>query len=234
MSIILRSEKGSELSHAEMDNNFTELRDIPNGKVFPKTKGVGIKVDTASPDYGWHDLFAYTYIDTTSVNPPTFEPYSGGIKEFQFSESAEMLCRWHIPHDYAPGTDMFIHVHWSHNLSTVTGGTVTWAWEAIYSKGHNQAAFSSPKVVSVVQTASTTQYQHMVAETALSVTGGSVTQLNTDDLEPDGLILCRFYLDSNDISVSGGPVPNPFVHFIDLHYQTTGVPTKQKAPDFWT
>lgn len=234
MSITIRAEKGSELSHAEMDTNFIELRDIPNGKTFPKTKGVGVLIDIADPNYGWHDLFATTYIDETSLNPPTFEIYTGGIKEFQFSEGAEMLCRWHIPHDYAPGTDMFIHAHWSHNSSDVTGGSVTWGWEFTYSKGHNQGAFSPAKTVSVIQAASLTPYQHMVAETALSVSGGSVTQIDTDDIEPDGLILCRFYHDSNDITVSVGQPPNPFVHFIDLHYQSTGVPTKQRSPDFWT
>jgi hypothetical protein len=74
----------------------------------------------------------------------------------------------------------------------------------------------------------------MIAGTTLSVSGGASDELDTDILEPDGLILCRFYLDSNDITVSGGGVPDPFIHFVDIHYQSTGLPTKQRAPDFWT
>ena len=53
MAIITRAGKGSALTHAELDNNFVELRDIPDGKIFPKTKGIGIKLDTSSPVFGW-------------------------------------------------------------------------------------------------------------------------------------------------------------------------------------
>ena len=74
----------------------------------------------------------------------------------------------------------------------------------------------------------------MIAEGGASVSGGSATQLDTDNLETDGLILGRMYVDSNDITVSGGGVPEPFIHFVDIHYQSTGVGTKQRAPDFWT
>jgi hypothetical protein len=51
-------------------------------------------------------------------------------------------------------------------------------------------------------------------------------------MEVDGIIMCRLYLDSNDIITSGGTV-NPFVHFVDLHYQSTGIGTKGKAPNFY-
>jgi len=233
MAVISRGEKGSELTYAEMDANIEELRDIPDGKVFPKTQNKGIRIDTANPDYGWHDLPAVSFIDPASLNQPSYAAYIGGLSELQFAETDEMLCRFHIPHDYAIGTDIFIHVHWSHNSTLVTGGSVTFGWEATYTKGHDQGAFPATKIVSVAQNASLVQYQHMIAETALSVTGGSVSQLDTADIEVDGLILSRFYVDSNDITVSGGAVPNPFIHFIDLHYQSTGIPTKQKAPNFW-
>ena len=104
----------------------------------------------------------------------------------------------------------------------------------MYSKGHNQAAFGEPVLITVAQNASTTQYQHMIAETAASTSGGSAVQLDTDVLEPDGVIQCRLYLDSNDMTVSGGAVPDPFAHFVDIHYQSTNIGTKQRAPDFWT
>ena len=234
MTIISRGEKGSELTYSEMDANIEELRDIPAGKVFPKDKNVGIQIDTASPDWGWHDLMAMGFIDPNSVNQPTFATYRGGISEFQFSEGDEMLARFHLPHDYAPGTDMLIHVHCSHNSTLVTGGSVTFGWEVSYSKGHNQAAFSDPVFITVSQSANPIQYQHIVAETAQSISGGSATQLNCDYLEVDGVIISRFYVDSNDLTVSGGGVPDPFIHFVDVHYQSTGLPTKQKAPDFWT
>lgn len=234
MAIITRAAKGSALSHAEMDNNFTELNEAPFGRLYPGTIGTGIQLDPSDPQWGWHDLLATGFIDPNSVNQPSFATFRGGITEFQFAENDEMLARWHMPHDYAPGTDVFIHVHYSFDSTLITGGTTTWSWETTYAKGHDQSAFTAAKTVSVTQNASTIQYQHMVAETALSVSGGSATQLDTDDMETDGVILCRFYLNSNDVTVSGGGVPAPFVHFVDIHYQSTGIPTKNRAPSFWT
>jgi hypothetical protein len=235
MAITLRSVKGSELTHAELDTNFTDLRDGVALQV-PKTQGAtGIKVDSlGTPTYGWHDLLAKVDVEP-GVNAPSWAVYRGSIKQYQFTEAVDYgYLSWHIPHDYVIGTDIFVHCHWSQILTTVTGGSVTFGYELTYAKGHDQAAFPATKTVTVLQNASTTQYQHMIAEGAASVSGGSATQLDTDLLEPDGVILGRVYVDSNDITVSGGGVPEPFIHFVDMHYQTTNVGTKQRQPDFWT
>ena len=235
MAIVTRTSKGSELSYAEMDNNLDELRDGV-GAAVPATSGSGIQVGpVGGRQYAWHDMHARMEIDEDDVNKPANVIYRGGIKQRQYIESlSSSNCNIHIPHDYVPGTDLFIHVHWSHIGTLVTGGTTTWAFETIYAKGHDQAAFSAPVTTTVQQGANTAQYQHMVAETALSVTGGSANQLNTTDIEPDGVVIARLYLDSNDITVSSGLKPDPFVHFVDLHYQSTNVGTINKAPSFWS
>ena len=134
---------------------------------------------------------------------------------------------YHLPHDYAMGTDIFIHAHWSHNSSLVTGGDIVWAYELTYAKGHNQASFSTPIIFTATQAASTSQYRHQLVEVSASVIGGGPTQLNTSLLEPDGLIFGRLYLSTNGITVSSGGVPDPFLHMVDMHYQSTGIPTKQ-------
>lgn len=234
MAITTRAGKGSELSFAELDENFTDLRDGVNLMV-PKTQGTGIKVDSlGTPDFGWHDINGTPIFDSNDVNGPTMANYRGTIKQVQFSEGNQLSINFHLPHDYLMGSDLFIHVHWSHNSATLTGGSVTWGFEVTHSKGHGQEAFSAPKTVSIVGNATNTaQYHHFVTETALSINGGSGTQLDSSQLEVDGVIIARLYLDSNDLTDSVSP-PNPFVHFVDIHYQSTGVPTKQKAPDFWT
>lgn len=234
MTITTRTGKGSELTAAEVDTNFTDLRDGIALQV-PKTAGTGIKVDSlGTPTFGWHDIIGNLHVDEDDVNRASYAVYRGGLKSRQFGTSSEAFVDFHIPHDYLSGSDIFIHVHWSHISTLVTGGSVTWGFETIYSKGHDQGAFSSPILITVAQNASTVQYRHMIAETAASVSGGSANQLNTGNIEPDGVILTRIYLDSNDITVSGGGVPDPFVHYVDIHYQSTNVATKQRIPDFWT
>jgi hypothetical protein len=233
MAIITREEKGSALTHNEMDNNLIELDTIPNGQVFPNTKGVGIEISGVTSDFGWHDLIGNLYNVNEDLNSAQYNTYRGGIRSYQFIEGHEAFVNFHMPHDYLPGSEIYIHVHWSHNSAVVTGGTATWVFETMYSKGHNQAAFQVPILISVIQSASLIPYQHMIAETVASVDGGSGVLLDTLDLETDGILQCRLYLDSNDISTSNATIVNPFAHFVDIHYQSTGLPTKNKAPDFW-
>lgn len=233
MTILTRAQKGSALSHAEMDENITDLRDGVNIMV-PSQQNKGVKVDSlGTPSFGWHDLHGQLTWSDNEVDSATLQAYNGFIKQLKFSENKNVNVCFHLPHDYNIGSDLFFHVHWSHASSTVTGGSVTWAFEMVGAKGHNQGAFFAPKTISIVHNASTTQYQHMIAETSMSVSGGSLTEIDTDTLEPDYMIFGRLYLDSNDITDSVIQ-PDVFVHFVDLHYQSTAVPTKNKTPNFWT
>lgn len=232
MTIVTRAGKQSELSHNEMDTNFTDLRDGVN-LMTPKTKGKGMKLGpNGSETFGWHDLTGILLVYALP-GEGTHQIYRGGIHAIQLAETEHAHCDFHMPHDYAPGTDIFIHVHWSHAGTLVTGGSVTWGFEIMYAKGHNQEAFPVPLTVSVAQNASTTQYQHMIAEGLASTPGGSGVLLDTNLLETDGIIQCRISLDSNDMIVSGGLIPDPFIHMVDLHYQSTNTATKNRSPDFW-
>ena len=233
MTITLRATKGSELTHNELDQNFIDLRDGVNLMV-PKTQNTAIKVDSqGTPSYAWHDL--HSTIHTNPADPgsePAFVPYRGNIHARQLEVGDECYIEFHIPHDYVMGSEMFIHTHWSHNDNAVSGGGVTWGFEISYAKGHNQAPFSDPILVAVTQAASSTQYQHMVAETSITSVSGGATSLPVGQIEVDGVMIVRCWLDSNTM-VSSNPQPQPFLHFIDLHYQSTNIGTKNKAPGFW-
>lgn len=204
--------------------------------VLPKESAkTGIGVEPATPTYPWHDILGEVTVKVTGVGTPTFATYQGNISQFRFSAitTDAVFINYHIPHDYVLGTDVHIHYHWSHIATTVTGGTVTWRCEPSYAKGHNQAAFSAPFNLDLSPTASTTQFQHMLSEVQLSTPGGGATQLNSSNLEPDGVIMVRISLQANNITVSSGGVPDPFLHFTDIHYQSTNIGTKQKAPNFY-
>ena len=200
---------------------------------FEKASGYGIRIDPSSPDYGWRDIIGNVTTRNTGGSKPTFTTYRDTIQQYQFSAGNEEFYDFHLPHDYAEGTDIHLHVHWSHTGTLVTGGSCTFEYEVTYSKGHDQAPFPASVTNTFVGNASTTQYQHIITEIVISDPAPAATELDTDDLEVDGLILCRVELNANNITVSGGAVPDPFIHFVDIHYQSTGIPTKQKAPDFY-
>jgi hypothetical protein len=205
--------------------------------VLPKTTNYGIKVDTASPTFGYHDLLNKFYVrDIGSGTSPNWTTYRGNIKQYQFAVNDEAWIEFHVPHDWVPGTDLFIHVHWSHIATTVTGGSLTWGYDVTMAKGYERAQFAAPINITDVDTPTVfTQYTHHIAEVQLSSSGGSGgTLLDTDNVEIDALILVRVYLSANNLTVSGGGVPDPFAMYSDLHYQSTNMPTKDKNYPFYT
>ena len=200
--------------------------------IFPKASGYGVKVDTTTPTFPWRDKEGI--LNYASAVPGSLNIYRNTIRDYSFSVNDEVDGKFHIPHDYVPGTDIYIHVHWSH-IGTVISGNFTGAFKYIYAKGHNQAAFQAEKDIPVtyatVNIATTPRYQHMITEVQLSSAGGSATLLDTALIEIDGILLANWV--QTAIPTITGTITEPFIHFVDLHYQSTGIGTKAKAPNFY-
>lgn len=197
--------------------------------VISHAKEDGIKLNTDNPQFGWHDLTSPITIDLGAASgKPTFADFVGTIKRYQFKVGDSTYHNFHIPHDYVPGSNLHIHVHWAHNSSSVTGGSTTWQFEATYAKGYNQASFTSPVTTTVTQTAILTPLTHQIAEVQLSTPGGAANMLDSDQIETDGLLVVHTSLLSNSIGV------DPFMIFCDVHYQSNGRPTKNRNFDFWS
>ena len=209
---------------------------LTGGITLDKTSGVGIKVDAAAPTFGWRDITAALHARATGAAAPGFVAYnSTTIFQYQYSNGAtqEMWIEFHMLHDYVPGSDVFIHAHWS-QVEIDTGGPAgvpgdcKWSFDALYSKGHQQQAFpAAVTTVSATQTASGTVRQHMIAEVQLSSSGA----IGVNALEVDGIILVRVWRNPADAADTLNKAP--FLHFVDLHYQSTNMATKNKAPNFY-
>ncbi len=204
--------------------------------IFDKASGNGIKVDTTTPTFGWRDLEGFEIPDPTGGDRPTLSTYSGGlIKENAFSNGDVLRIRYHIPHDYVKGTDIFCHIHWSHN-GTAISGNVVFGVTSDFAKGHNQANFGTEKSISITYAttdiSTTPRYRHRIEESAITNDGGSATLIDRGLLEPDGIILVTFEVTTNP-TITGGSPNNVFVHRADLHYQSTNIATKDKVPDFY-
>ena len=160
----------------------------------------------------------------------------GGVKFPQFDPGEEGFTKFHIPHDYAPGTDLFIHAHWACNSSVIdeSSSSVTWGFEMTYAKGYSQMGFSDSKTLSLVCPAKALLRNHHISEIGCSTPGGSGSQLDTNSIEPDGLLVCRVFLISNDITTTdGSALPAPFLFGVDIHYQSTSIGTKNKNFPFY-
>jgi hypothetical protein len=188
---------------------------LTDNLTLPKTSGKGIKIDTAAPTFGWRDILGQIVVKAVGVTDPDWAVYRGSIYQYAFTNGAHLHEAWlsyHIPHDYVPDTDMLIHCHWSQK-TVDTGGAA----------GGAADPFIAPFTVSITQQASTTQYGHLIAE--VQFTGAS---LAANTVRVDGVLLVRIYRDSADAADTLNQ--DPFVHFVDIHYQSTNVGTKQNNP----
>jgi hypothetical protein len=205
---------------------------LTGGLSLPKASGTAIKIDGG---YGWRDLVGNVVPRSTGLNAPVLKSYIGAIRLFSYSAGDIGDMTFHVPHDYAPGTDMYIHVHWGHNGTAITG-TFLVDISATYSKGFNQTTFHTPVTTSMtassLNTTNTPQYAHRIDEIQLSA-AGSTSLLNTNNIEIDGLILVTFATTTIP-SISGGTSATPFIMSVDIHYQSTGLATKNKAPSFYS
>lgn len=189
----------------------------------------GIKMANGSPSYPWRDLTADIVVRNITATSPAFSVWKGGIRQYEFGVGDEVFHTFHMPHDWAVGTDMYIHAHWSHNSASVTTGGVTWGFETTWAKGFDQEAFGVNVTPIVTQTASTVQYQHMVGEVQLTSATPTATEIDTALIQTDGLFIVRTFLSAN--TMDGGAVP--FLHTVDLHYQSTNIGTLDKVPPFY-
>lgn len=238
MTITTRAGKGSALTHNELDANFSDLRDGVGGLMIPKTSGLGLKVDsTGTPTFPWMDLIGDITPKTSGAGAPTLAAFRGGnVRSFFYSAGDDGDAVFHVPHDYVPGSDMFLHLHWAHNGTAISGNLVV-DFYLTYAKGHNQANFAAEVnrtlTVSTPDIATVPQYRHRVDETQITAASPAASQIDSDIIEVDGLILVRFETTTIP-TITGGTTNEPAFFTLDIHYQSTGVGTKQKAPDFWT
>ena len=218
-----------------LGNSTSDVTKISGNLVMPKTSGYGIQVDTTTPTFGWKDLLGDITPKTTGVGSPSLTTFRSDIRWFHYSVGEDGDIVFHIPHDYLPGSDIYIHVHWGHNGTNISG-TFDLRFHLSYAKGHQQANFPLDTemhvVVSSLNITNTPQYRHRVDEIQASSNGGSATTIDTSVLEPDGMILIHYDVDTIP-TITGGS-GKPFIFGIDLHYQATNLTTKNKVPNFYT
>lgn len=185
------------------------------------TLGTSAEVFTGDNNFGWRDITSDIQVKGIGANNPTWATLKNGISAYTFSATTmqEAWINFHINHDYAVGTPIYLHAHWV-NPGTNTD-TVRWGFEYTIAKGHQQELFPETTTVYVEQ-ACTGQYYHMIAEIGTGISSAS--------LEPDSLILVRVFRDAahaNDTCTNAVALI-----MSDVHYQASKWATKNKAPDF--
>lgn len=198
--------------------------------VIPKASGKGIKVDADAPTWGWRDLIGLIQPNTDSPSTtPTVDVFQTGINAYHYNASDILDCVFHLPHDWVPGHDANIHIHWGNKSALVENDTFTVTATAMY--GDRDGVFGSPVTLApITYTAPApglTQFSHPVTEVPLCTSGGSGTTLDSAAIEVDGLFIVSFVVTT--LSITG----DLFIFTADIHYQSTGIGTKNNASPFY-
>lgn len=216
---------------------FDDLR-VTTGLVLPKTSGLGIKVDTDAPTFAWRDLSGVLTPDPAGTDAPAVLAFRTPVRAYFFDTGDVMDCCFHLPHDYVPGTDMLIHVHWSHDNTAITGN-VQFVLGSTYAKRSTGTAqiFNAAKTHTItyatVDITTTPRYVHRVDEIAISGASDSGTQYDRTVFEVDGVLLVRVTVPTIP-TMTGGTTTRIPVFYVDLHYQSTNSGTKNNASPFYT
>lgn len=203
-----------------------ELIQVDSG--FLLNKAHKIHVD-AENSYGWGDIIG-EIIAKGGSGSPSFAAITGlgnmyGYKFPGNTGSTEVFVNFHIPHDYADGTDIYFHTHWINATATPSTNNVVWQFEYTIAKGHGQQAFPAPSgPLTVTQACNATRYWHHVAET---------TAVSSANLEVDSIIMCRVFRDTAHASDTNADT-DVYLLTADVHYQKNKFATKNRGYPFNT
>lgn len=211
---------------------YGNLAHLEDSLIVPNDTGKGLRVGrfAEDSDFGWRDITSAIEVRGVRATDPTWEQIgTSSHYGYNFGIDDIIWMTFHIPHDIVPGSDIHFHMHWFPDGTNTQ--PVKWQFEYAYAKGFNQGAFDfslaeSPLTNAGIATAQSAgpgvAYQHMVTETS-AITIPDLT-------EPDGLI-------HTTISrITNGGTDNTDAIFgltADIHYQSTNMATKQKAPGFY-
>jgi len=220
------------------------LTDIVGNSILPKTTGIGIKLDTTTPSFGFKDLIGQIVPRPSGGPAPTLSPYHGTkVLAYAFAATPDVIdnITFHVPHDYLPNSELFLHMHWGHNGTTISGNFI-YNYYITYCKGYNQtsqifnAELTIPQTIALgvaPQIANYPRWMHHIQEVQITSTTPDTTHLDRALIEIDGLIMIALNVTTIP-TISGGTINNPFIFTIDLHYQSTGLPTINKNYPFYS
>lgn len=197
---------------------------VGDNLIMQKTTGKGIKVDELSPAFGYRDITADIVLRGIGTDPTWSQIDATVFYGYKFIIGKKAYLVFHVPHDYVPGSDIFIHVHFLTNYVGVNKDQpVKWQFTTAFAKGYNRGAFNlgSPNVTTAEATP-TQLYDHCIAE------NGAIT---LTDLEVDSLIMVELERITNGGTDNTDDV---FVLTADVHYMSNDLATKDKNYPFYT
>lgn len=227
-------------------NSYLPFSPAVTGDPTPPVHGQSLAWDGDEARYdndvlGWKDLTGQIYFRSAggAALPFVLSQFSAiadEVWEYGTATGAGHISKgyltFHWPHDYRPGTDTFIHLHISTNLSITT----TTSFELYAGFAKSGGVFPALKrLANVTYTfqGAVDQRKHLVVEVPLSTTVATATTLANSELETDGIlqVYIRYQRGLAPDTMANNSIT--FLHFCDVHYQSDmGGGTKNRVAPF--
>lgn len=175
---------------------------------------------------GWNDLLApINNSNAAGITPPAWKAMgANGHYGMHFTAGESAFVNFHVLHDWKVGTIAYQHVHFLVDIALTAGDTITWKTHHTIARGHHQgeSLTGTRTTTTMTYTADGTEVagEHLILEVPIADA--------IDLLETDTLIIMEIEMDA--ASVTG--TEEIFGLQVDLHYESDGMLTKEKAPGF--
>jgi len=210
MTITLREVKGSPLTYSELDGNFVDL--------------------AARTALSWSQFSGEPEVREGTANAPSLEVFRDGIYLWSYpnGQMSQAYVTFDVPFDWAPGTDLYIGIHWSPGNSSATGNVrfgVEFTYAFSYGPNGATSRFGASQTIyinaSQADGVAYTNYINFNQE-ADKFPGASVQQ--------NMKFLTRIFRDGGNVGDTfAAPI---FLIGVDFFYQTSRFGTLTKSPPF--
>ena len=210
MTITYRLVKGSPLTFAEEDGNFADL--------------------AARTDLAWAQFSGAPEVREGTANAPSWENFRDGLYEWSYpnGQLSQAYITYDVPFDWAPGTDLYIGIHWSPGNSSATGNVrfgLEFTYAFAYAPNGATSIFGASQTIYInANQANGTQYQHYINFNSYAERfPGSAAQQNMK-------FLVRVFRDGGNVGDTfAAPI---FIIGADFFYQTSRFGTQSLTPPF--
>jgi hypothetical protein len=210
--VVLAGVAGSNSSCAETEAiDVLYIDDLHVDNVFLET------ILTPAGLYHWDDLRTpVNLVSVPSEKAPTWTDFKGS-QVLAFANQAvegneeKVYFALQMPHDYAEGTDIVPHVHWT--PADAVGGNVRWL--LTYSWANDNTQFPAESTIYTVGAAGVTIDQHL--KTRFETVSGAGKKISS-------MLLCKLQRNSSNVLDTYGNAA--YLLEFDIHYQKDDIGSK--------
>ena len=197
--------------------------------IFKSTAASGVKVDEASPAYGFADLRGHFIVDSSGANAPVVAAFDTGSEELGYNASDIARWEFHVEHRDVTGGSKGLHVHFKKARSSTAATTNLVISAVVKHSYHNftgqTARGASPAPITVTFTVTPTEF-NAVPDGSTGITpdieifneGGTGGKLNSLNILPDDDINVTITVTTVP-TITGGATARVGLPHCDIHRQ---------------